>query len=149
MIVRPAARAEADALGQVHAEAFEAPWSGDEILRFSEDPGGLALVAEHEDGEIAGFILCRLIAGEAEVLTLAVRTAARRRGVASALLGAAIEATQLTAASMFLEVGEDNPGAVALYAKAGFEPVGRRAGYYARPGAPAVDAIVMRRALNS
>ena len=149
MIVRPAARAEADALGQVHAEAFEAPWSGDEILRFAGDPGGLALVAEHEDGEIAGFILCRLIAGEAEVLTLAVRTAARRRGVASALLGAAIEATQLTAASMFLEVGEDNPGAVALYAKAGFAPVGRRAGYYARPGAPAVDAIVMRRALNS
>ena len=149
MIVRPAARAEADALGQVHAEAFEAPWSGDEILRFAGDPGGLALVAEHEDGEIAGFILCRLIACEAEVLTLAVRTAARRRGVASALLGAAIEATQLTAASMFLEVGEDNPGAVALYAKAGFEPVGRRAGYYARPGAPAVDAIVMRRALNS
>ena len=149
MIVRPAARAEADALGQVHAEAFEAPWSGDEILRFAGAPGGLALVAEHEDGEIAGFILCRLIAGEAEVLTLAVRTAARRRGVASALLGAAIEATQLTAASMFLEVGEDNPGAVALYAKAGFEPVGRRAGYYARPGAPAVDAIVMRRALNS
>jgi ribosomal-protein-alanine N-acetyltransferase len=149
MIVRPATGADADALGQAHADAFEAPWSGDEILRFAADPGGRALVAEGEDGGIAGFILCRLIAGEAEVLTLAVRTAARRRGVASALLGAAIDLTRITAASMFLEVAEDNPGAIALYAAAGFEPVGRRAGYYARPGAPAADAIVMRRTLNS
>jgi ribosomal-protein-alanine N-acetyltransferase len=149
MIVRPAARADAEALGQVHAQAFEAPWSGEEILRFAEDPGGLALLAECEDGEIAGFILCRRIAGEAEVLTLAVRTAARRRGVATALLAAAIELTRITAGSMFLEVAEDNPGAIVLYAKAGFERVGRRAGYYARPGAPAAGAIVMRRTLNS
>jgi ribosomal-protein-alanine N-acetyltransferase len=149
MIVRPATRADADALGQAHAEAFEAPWSGDEILHFAEDRGGLALVAEGEDGEIAGFILCRLIAGEAEVLTLAVRTGVRRRGVATTLLGAAIDLTRTTAASMFLEVAEDNPGAIALYARAGFEPVGRRAAYYARLGAPAVDAIVMRRTLNS
>ena len=149
MIVRPATRADAGALGEVHARSFEAPWTGDEILRFAGDPGGLALVAEPEAGEIAGFILCRLIAGEAEVLTLAVRTAARRRGVASALLGAAIDLTRITEASMFLEVAEDNLGAIALYAAAGFEPVGRRADYYARPGAPAADAIVMRRTLNS
>jgi [ribosomal protein S18]-alanine N-acetyltransferase len=149
MIVRPATRADAEALGQVHAEAFEAPWSGGEVLRFAEDRGGVALVAEGEDGETAGFILCRLIAGEAEVLTLAVRTAARRRGVATALLSAAIDLTRMNAASMFLEVAEDNPGALALYARAGFEPVGRRAGYYARQGAPAAGAIVMRRTLNS
>jgi len=149
MIVRPATRADAGALGEVHARSFEAPWTGDEILRFAGDPGGLALVAEPEAGEIAGFILCRLIAGEAEVLTLAVRPAARRRGVASALLDAALALTRITAASMFLEVAEDNPGAIALYARAGFEPVGRRAGYYARPGAPAVAAVVMRRTLNS
>jgi ribosomal-protein-alanine N-acetyltransferase len=149
MIVRPAAPTDADALGQVHAQAFEAPWSGHDILRFAADPGGLALVAAGEDGEIAGFILCRRIAGEAEVLTLAVRRAARRRGVARTLLGAAIELAGVTAAAMFLEVAEDNPGAIALYARAGFEPVGRRAGYYARPGAPAAAAIVMRRTLNS
>ena len=47
------------------------------------------------------------------------------------------------------EVAGDNPGAIALYAGAGFERVGRRVGYYARTGAPSVAAIVMRRALNS
>jgi ribosomal-protein-alanine N-acetyltransferase len=148
MILRAAVRADARVLGEVHAEAFEAPWTGEEILRFAEDRGGLALVAER-GGAALGFILCRLVAGEAEVLSLAVRPAARRQGVAAALLDAALDLTRARAASMFLEVAEDNPGAIALYARAGFEPVGRRAGYYARAGAPAVAAIVMRRALNS
>jgi len=149
MIVRPATRADAAALGEVHAQAFDAPWTGDDILRFAGDRGGLALVAEGDASELAGFILCRLIAGEAEVLTLAVRPAARRRGVARSLLEAALELTRSTAGSMFLEVAEDNPGAIALYARTGFERVGRRGSYYGRPGARPVDAIVMRRALNS
>ena len=43
----------------------------------------------------------------------------------------------------------DNAAAIALYRSAGFEPVGRRAAYYARPDGPAVDALVLRRTLNS
>jgi ribosomal-protein-alanine N-acetyltransferase len=90
-----------------------------------------------------------VMAGEAEVLTLAVRPAQRRRGIARALVDAAALLASRTASAMFLEVADDNPAAVALYAQAGFAAVGRRAGYYARPGAPAADAIVMRRTLNS
>ncbi len=148
MNVRPATRADADALAQVHAEAFEAPWTASDILRFAEDPGGFALAAETETG-MTGFILCRVMAGEAEVLTLAVRPEHRRRGVARDLVEAAAALAGLTAESVFLEVADDNAAGLALYAGAGFTPVGRRAGYYARSGAPAVDAIVMRRALNS
>jgi len=140
--------ADGAALAELHASAFDEPWSADEILRFAEDRGGFALAVE--DGKaLAGFILCRLIAGEAEVLTLAVRPAARRRGVARALLEAAIVLAAPTAESMFLEVAADNPGAVALYEGAGFETVGSRAGYYGRPSAGSVDALVMRRTLNS
>jgi ribosomal-protein-alanine N-acetyltransferase len=149
VIVRPVVQRDAPALAAVHAEAFDAPWTGEEILRFAGDPGGFARVAETEDGAVAGFILCRLIAGEAEVLTLAVRPGARRQGVARALLAEALALAAASGASTFLEVAADNPGAIALYDRAGFERVGRRAGYYARPGAPAVDAIVMRRTLNS
>ena len=147
MILRPATRADAAALADLHAAAFDEPWSADDILRFAEDRGGFALVSE-EDAAPAGFILCRMIAGEAEVLTLAVRPASRRRGVGRALLEAAIALAGPTADTMFLEVAADNPGAAALYAGAGFETVGRRAGYYGRPGG-SVDALVMRRALNS
>jgi ribosomal-protein-alanine N-acetyltransferase len=149
VIVRSVVQSDAPALASVHAEAFDAPWTGEEILRFAGDPGGFARIAETADGAVAGFILCRLIAGEAEVLTLAVRPAARRQGVARALLAEALALAAASGASAFLEVAADNPGAVALYEAAGFERVGRRAGYYSRPGSRAVDAIVMRRTLNS
>ena len=73
----------------VHAAAFDEPWEAGDIVRFAEDRGGFALAVE-DSGALAGFILCRLIAGEAEVLTLAVRPAARRRGIGRALVEAAI-----------------------------------------------------------
>jgi ribosomal-protein-alanine N-acetyltransferase len=146
--LRPATSADGDALAELHAAAFAESWPADDILRFTEDRGGFALVAE-EGAAPAGFILCRLMAGEAEVLTLAVRPGARRRGVGRTLLEAALALCRGAAAAMFLEVAADNPGAIALYAGAGFDVVGRRAGYYGRPGAPSVDALVMRRALNS
>jgi [ribosomal protein S18]-alanine N-acetyltransferase len=146
--LRPASRADAAAMAQTHATAFDSPWSAEDILRFAEEPGGFALVAEAGRG-MAGFILCRVMAGEAEVLTLAVRPEHRRRGVARALVEAAMTLAARTAEAMFLEVAEDNPGALALYQGSGFSSVGRRAGYYGRAGAAAVDAVVMRRALNS
>jgi ribosomal-protein-alanine N-acetyltransferase len=91
----------------------------------------------------------RAIAGEAEVLTLAVEPAHRRRGAARALLrGALAQATAAGAEQAFLEVAADNAAALALYREEGFEEAGRRAGYYQRPGARAVDALVLRRSLK-
>jgi len=147
--LRPATPADGPALAEVHAAAFDEPWPAADISRFAADRGGFALAVEDEIGAVAGFILCRMMAGEAEVLTLAVRPAARRQGIARALLTAAMSLAEASATAMFLEVAADNPGAVALYEQAGFERVGRRAGYYGRAEAPSVDALVMRRALNS
>ena len=148
MTLRAATRADAEALAKAHASAFDASWSAADILRFAEDPGGFALAVDGADG-VAGFIVCRVLAGEEEILTLAVRPLDRRKGIARELLAAAVALASQTATAVFLEVADDNQAAVALYDQAGFSPVGRRAGYYARPGAPAVDAIVMRRTLNS
>ena len=149
MKLRRVTEADGPALAELHAAAFDAPWPADDILRFATDRGGFALAIEENGGALAGFILCRLIAGEAEVLTLAVRPAERRRGIGRALVEAAVALAAPGADSMFLEVAADNPGALALYEGAGFEPVGRRAGYYGRPSEGSVDAIVMRRTLNS
>jgi ribosomal-protein-alanine N-acetyltransferase len=149
MIVRGATPDDGAALAEVHAAAFDKPWTAADILRFAGDRGGFALVAQADDGALAGFILCRMIAGETEILTLAVRPTFRRQGIAAALVGEAAGVAALTADAMFLEVAEDNPGAIALYERTGFQPVGRRRAYYGRAGAPAVDALVMRRPLNS
>ncbi len=103
----------------------------------------------HEGGgrrpDSAGFLLGRILAGEAEVLTLAVHPDARRRGIGRDLLARFLaRAAAGGAARAFLEVAEDNPGALALYAAAGFAAVGRRRGY----AAPGVDALVMARDLT-
>ena len=57
-------------------------------------------------------------------------------------------AVALGAGAIFLEVGEDNPAAIALYRQAGFEPVGRRPAYYRRKRKQPVAALIMRHAVK-
>ena len=149
MKLDPATPADAAAMAAVHATSFDAPWGADEIATLLSGPGGFGLVVRKpETGAIAGFILARAIAGEAEVLTLAVDPAHRRSGVGLALVeAAAIAAAAAGAQSLFLEVASDNQAALALYRSAGFGQVGQRPAYYRRE-AGAVDALVLRRDLN-
>jgi ribosomal-protein-alanine N-acetyltransferase len=142
---------DAGALAEIHARSFEAAWSDQDIAELLNSPGGYAMTARDADDSatVRGFLLARSIAGEAEILTLAVDPSHRRQGVARALLEASVGAAMTTGATaMFLEVAADNAAAVGLYESAGFEPVGSRRGYYARPEGASMDALVLRRALN-
>lgn len=132
-------------LAALHAAAFDAPWSEAEFAKLLANPAAFALLAA--DAEPHGFVLAWAIAGEAEILTLAVTPHARRRGIGAALMVSAMEAAMARGAeSMLLEVAADNDAAQMLYARLGFVEVGRRANYYQR-GERAVDALVLRRAL--
>jgi ribosomal-protein-alanine N-acetyltransferase len=149
MSLRFASPAEAEQLAGVHACAFDRPWPPADIERLMQIMGGFAIAAEAEDGSIMGFVLARTIADEAEILTLAVRPEARRRGLGRALVeAAAAEAGRRGVGSLFLEVADDNPAAIGLYQGARFVRVGLRKAYYARPGARPADALVLRRPLN-
>ena len=140
----PEAAAE---LGACHARSFDSPWSAGDIETLLAAPGGYALAAR-DDAGVRAFLLARAIVGEAEILTLAVDPPRRRQGLARALVEAAAGAAVAAGAeAMFLEVAADNLAAIGLYGAAGFERVGLRRGYYARPGG-AVDALVLRRTLN-
>ena len=149
MSLRPAADPDAEAMAALHALSFAASWSAGEMRELMRGPGGYGLVIEAPAGRaLAGFILCRMLAGEAEVLTLAVDPTERGRGLGGVLLRAALDlAATAGGEAMFLEVAADNAPAIALYRRAGFEPVGQRRGYYARQDGPAVDALVYRRDL--
>lgn len=139
--------AAAERLAALHARAFDRPWSADEIAKLLENPAAFAFIAGAPEAE--GFVMAWAAAGDAELLTVAVVPQARRAGVGAALVAAAAAAAAARGAtSMHLEVAEDNTAARALYAKLGYEQVGRRAGYYAGE-AGAIDAIVMRRALDA
>jgi ribosomal-protein-alanine N-acetyltransferase len=138
---------DAPALAALHARAFDTPWSARALTGFMGDAGALTLI---EGEPPQGFILIRVMAGEAEVLTLAVDPAERRAGVGRMLVeAAAAKAVSLGAASLFLEVAEDNIAALALYRAAGFAEIGRRREYYRRPGATTMDALVLKRALGA
>jgi tRNA threonylcarbamoyladenosine biosynthesis protein TsaB len=133
-------------LATLHAASFDQPWDEASLRALLAGPGVFVLAAS-QDGRMAGFVLARAAGGEAELLTLAVMPSARRRGLGCALVRAAAgHAATLGADSLFLEVGTENPAALALYARLGFARVGARKGYYgSRSGSG--DALVLKAAL--
>ena len=138
----------AEDMAGLHAQAFEGAWDATSLVSLMEGPGVLALGVEDE-GALVGFILLRAVAGEAEVLTLAIAPAVRRQGLGRALMDAALGlAEALGAETAFLEVAADNPAAIALYEALAFARVGLRPAYYQRNVGPAVDAIVLSRKLE-
>ena len=132
----------AAALAAIHAAAFPPGerWRADAMALQLALPGAFGWIAP-----AGGLALARVAADEAELLTLAVAPALRGRGLGRALLErAAGTAAGRGAVALFLEVAAGNEVARRLYAAAGFDQVGRRAGYYPGGG----DALVLRRALT-
>ena len=137
-MVRRAGAADLDVLAAIHAAAFPPPeaWSRTVLGLQMELPNVFALL--HPAG---GFILVRLAADEAEILTLAVMPTCRRQGIAGLLLrNATTLAREQGAASLLLEVSVTNVAAQLLYRTAGFVVAGRRRRYYSDGS----DALVLR-----
>lgn len=136
---------DADTLAAVHAAAYrlDRPWTAAEFRGLTDSPHVLAL------GDARAFILVRIIADEAEVLTIATHPDHRRKGLARDLLARFhAEARARGAMSAFLDVAADNAPAIALYLGAGYAQTGQRRAYYPRQDAPAADALLLRRALD-
>ena len=124
-------------LAALHAASFPDAWDADAIAGLLATPGSFAFHGPD------GFVLARAAGGEAEILTLAVTPSARGKGLGRRLLQVAINrAQEMGCETMFLEVGADNPHALALYASMGFTRVGARKGYYSGK-----DALVLRLSL--
>lgn len=137
----------AESLAALHARAFARPWSARDIAAMLANANALAILS---GGDVAdGFAIAWVVAGEAELLTIAVVPETRRRGVGTGLLKEICRLARARGAGVLhLEVAEDNSEARALYQKLGFATAGRRHGYYARDDAEAADAIVLRLSLS-
>lgn len=141
--------ADAAACAALHKDGFAYPWDAGEIERLilSENVVGDGLF-DSASGALLGFVLSRKAANEAEILTIAVAPAYRRRGVARDLLikhGHTLGLLRVSA--LFLEVAQDNEAALVLYRRQGFAEVGRRPGYYRAGDGGRTDAIVMTKQL--
>ena len=144
-------------LAALHRAAFAPrgarPWSAGEFSALLAAPGTVLLRAPAGAGappapRLLGFVLARAVAGEGEILTIAVHPSARRRGIGRRLL-ADLHAKLRRAACtrLFLEVAADNAPALALYAAAGYARIGLRPAYYPRESGPRADALILEKTL--
>ena len=142
--IRPATRADAAAIAVAEQICFSDPWSQGALAELFENQTVVALVGEREgpNPRLAGYIFARAIAGEAEILNIAVLPEFRRGGLGSDLLSAGLDGLRSQAAtSVYLEVRESNDEARRLYGARGFRPVGIRTDYYQKPRE---NALVLR-----
>jgi [ribosomal protein S18]-alanine N-acetyltransferase len=148
----PLETADAGIAATLHGARFPQPWSEDEFhsLLLQETVFGFLALKEGVPGRMAGgFVLVRVAAGEAEILTIGVDQHFARAGLGWRLMQAALrEAKMRGAEDVFLEVDEGNTAARRLYDKLGFAKVGERRAYYAAADGSRSTALVMRRDLR-
>jgi ribosomal-protein-alanine N-acetyltransferase len=147
-VLSEAGAGDAAAIARLHGASFRRGWSDDEVEALLIDSG---VVADRAmlGRTLAGFILSRVAADQAEILTIAVDASARGRKLGRDLLQRNLQRLAgLGVRSVFLEVDAANSPALRLYAGMGFEEVGRREGYYPDGAGSASTALVLRRDLG-
>ena len=126
-----------DKLANLHAQCFpDKPWSASDFADLKKS--GCEILASDN-----GFIVWRVVADEAEIISIGVTPNARRSGIAGAMiLLMEQELKKSSVVNVFLEVSEVNTPAKKLYEKYGFKPTGKRPKYY-----DGTDAIIMTKRL--
>jgi len=145
--IRAASSADIDVVAGIESASFGDPWSEDAFQELLHMRDAIFLVATRQNPEtVAGYVIALVVAGEADVLNLAVSPPDRGRGLGGELLDAGLAAVvRRGVREAFLEVRESNVAAIALYESRGFTTVSRRKRYYRNP---VEDALLLRRAIE-
>ena len=131
---------DAPALAALEAAVFADPWDAD---RFSSLLGQDRFFAAgaFSGPSMSAYLTAYMVAGELEIVNVAVAEPLRGRGVGRELLLFCLDrARELGAGRAVLEVRSGNAAARALYKSCGFTQAGVRRGYYADSGE---DALVL------
>ncbi|WP_114226704.1 MULTISPECIES: GNAT family N-acetyltransferase [Sphingomonas] len=144
--LRPAGGGELDAVMRIMEAAFDSSFG--EAWTRAQCAGilpmhGVAMTLALSGDTPVGFSLVRTVAGESELLLLAVLPEWRGRGVGTALVDNFIaDGGKAGARHLHLEVRDGN-SALGLYRRAGFRLVGRRSKYYRGADGQQFDALTM------
>lgn len=143
--IEDATSGDGAAIASLHRELFSPSWSAAEVADLMAHPGTAAFVVrEAQVPGVAGYVIGRVAADEAEILSIGVAMARRRQGHGRRLVHKLAErVATMGAIELFLEVSAVNASAVALYRALGFRQIGMRRGYYRPPGQPAEDALLL------
>ena len=147
MNVRRATVDDVGAVTVLEEELFAGDdWSLESVTEEVTGPHRHAYVACDDDGDVNGYVVAMQVDDVIDLHRIAVVPAARRTGVARALLTAVQQAGRDHGATrMLLEVSDGNEAALRFYEDAGFVEIDRRAGYY-RDG---TDALVLQASLGA
>ena len=145
--IRPMMEIDLPDVAAIEQKSYAFPWSENifrDCLRVGYTCRALDLA-----GQIIGYAVMSLGAGEAHVLNVCVRDEYRSRGFGQRLLEHLLERAQASGVNeAFLEVRPSNLAAIRLYQRLGFEQIGIRRGYYQAPDGRE-DAIVLKLALGA
>ncbi|MDB5545583.1 MAG: ribosomal-protein-alanine N-acetyltransferase [Hyphomicrobiales bacterium] len=145
-IIRPMTPDWSRDAAAMHKDFFARPWSSAEIEDLLRQSGAVADIATDGPGKkLFGFVISRVLAPEAELLTIAVARSRQGSGVGRALLSGHLARLAADRANqVFLEVDEANGAALHLYRAFGFQEVGKRPGYYPGKDGARATALVLR-----
>ncbi|MBR4934072.1 MAG: ribosomal protein S18-alanine N-acetyltransferase [Clostridia bacterium] len=133
-------------VADIEKATFSDPWTEDSLKGMICGGYYTILCAIDTDG-VCGYVIASSIAGESEILRIAVSPDHRRRGIGAALLDRFIKDRALAGdREFFLEVRASNTPAISLYVSHGFEVCGTRKNYYK---SPTEDATLMRLTMSS
>ena len=148
MTVRPATAADLPPVLGVETAVFAADALPYFHFRQMLDAVPAFFLVAEEDGRLAGYVLGSMQAGDAHgwILSLAVSPDFRGWGIGEILVRGVVDAFAAKgAAEAMLHVSPANRGAVALYAKLGFQEVRVEADYFG----PGADRAILRRAVSA
>ena len=116
-------------VSDIERRSYDFPWSHG-VFRDCLLAGYQCIVLER-DGDVAGYGVLSVAAGEAHILNLCVDIAWRAHGFGERLLDDMLfRARTSSVREIFLEVRPSNENALALYKKKGFYQVANRPAYY-------------------
>jgi ribosomal-protein-alanine N-acetyltransferase len=146
--IEPATTRDAARLSQLHRASFHRGWGEGEFERLLAERNTFTQRLMLGRTPV-GFIISRLAADEAEILSVAIAPAQRGRGHSRDLLANHLgHLAGRGIRRVFLEVEENNQPAVRLYQRAGFATVGRREQYYRDAHGAKLNALIMQRDLS-
>lgn len=129
--IRPAGFRDLDAVTRLEELSFPAPWRRDFFDSELRATSRYNRVAVDEHGNLLGYVFAMHFLDEMHINKIAVVSAGRREGIATALMSDCSEfASAHGIRTISLEVRESNAGAQAFYQKLHFVAVYRRPDYY-------------------
>ncbi len=128
---------DAGVLAALEASVFHDPWDEDRFRTLLAQ-GRIFAVGAFTEQTLCAYLTAYIVAGELEIVNVAVTGSLRGRGIGRRLLDFSL--LRSGAVRAVLEVRSGNTGARALYKSCGFTQVGLRKGYYADSGE---DALVL------